>query len=54
MVGDDGVIVIDSAYLPSRARADIAPIRSVTDKPVRYLVNTRRRARRQRQVARWR
>jgi cyclase len=40
IVGDDGVIVVDSTYLPSRARADIALIRSVTDKPVRYLVNT--------------
>jgi glyoxylase-like metal-dependent hydrolase (beta-lactamase superfamily II) len=40
IVGDDGVIVVDSTYLPSRARADIALIRSVTDQPVRYLVNT--------------
>jgi glyoxylase-like metal-dependent hydrolase (beta-lactamase superfamily II) len=37
VVGDDGVLVLDSCYLPSRARADIALIRSVTDKPVRYL-----------------
>jgi glyoxylase-like metal-dependent hydrolase (beta-lactamase superfamily II) len=34
------VLVIDSDYYPSRARADIALIRSVTDKPIRYLVNT--------------
>ena len=40
IVGDDGVLVIDATYLPSRARADIALIRSVTQKPVRYLVNT--------------
>jgi cyclase len=40
IVGDDGVLVVDSDYLPSRARADIALIRSVTDKPVKYLVNT--------------
>lgn len=40
VVGDDGVFVIDAAYLPSRARADIALIRSVTDKPVRYLAIT--------------
>src|SRR3982750_2957419 len=40
VVGDDGVLVVDATYLPSRARADIALIRSVTDKPVRYLVIT--------------
>ena len=40
IVGDDGVLVVDSDYLPSRARADIALIRRVTDKPVKYLVNT--------------
>jgi cyclase len=40
VIGDDGVLVVDSTYLPSRARADIALIRSVTDKPVRYLVYT--------------
>jgi glyoxylase-like metal-dependent hydrolase (beta-lactamase superfamily II) len=40
VVGDEGVLVVDSCYLPSRAKADIALIRSVTDKPVRYLVFT--------------
>ncbi|HEX8152237.1 MAG TPA: MBL fold metallo-hydrolase [Thermoanaerobaculia bacterium] len=40
IVGDDGVLVVDSTYLPSRARADIALIRKVTDKPVKYLVIT--------------
>jgi cyclase len=40
VIGDDGVLVVDATYLPSRARADIALIRSVTDKPVRYLVYT--------------
>lgn len=40
VVGDDGVLVVDATYLPSRARADIALIRSVTAKPVRYLVYT--------------
>lgn len=40
IVGDDAVLVVDSDYLPSRARADIALIRTVTDKPVKYLVNT--------------
>jgi cyclase len=40
IIGDDGVLVVDSDYLPSRARSDIALIRSLTSKPVRYLVNT--------------
>lgn len=40
IVGSDAVLVVDATYLPSRARADIALIRSLTDKPVRYLVNT--------------
>ena len=40
VIGDDGVLVVDSTYLPSRARADIALIRQLTDKPVRYLVYT--------------
>ena len=40
VIGDDGVLVVDAAYLPSHAKADIALIRSVTDKPVRYLVVT--------------
>lgn len=40
IVGDDAVLVVDATYYPSRARADIALIRAVTDKPVKYLVNT--------------
>jgi len=40
VVGEDAVLVVDSTYLPARARADIALIRSITRKPVRYLVNT--------------
>jgi cyclase len=40
VVGDRGVLVVDSCYLPSSAREDIAEIRTWTDKPVRYLVNT--------------
>lgn len=40
IIGDRAVLVVDSDYLPSRARADIALIRTVTDKPVKYLVNT--------------
>ena len=40
VVGKSGVFVIDSCYLPSRAKADIALIRRVTDKPVRFLMTT--------------
>jgi glyoxylase-like metal-dependent hydrolase (beta-lactamase superfamily II) len=40
IVGSSGVLVVDACYLPSRARADIALIRRLTDKPVRYLVYT--------------
>jgi cyclase len=38
--GDDGVLVVDSCYLPSAARADIRQIRKLTSHPVRYLLNT--------------
>lgn len=40
IIGDREVLVVDSCYLPSSAREDIAQIRQWTDKPVRYLVNT--------------
>lgn len=38
--GRRSLFVIDSTYLPSRARADIALIRQITDKPVAYLTTT--------------
>jgi cyclase len=40
IVGSNAALVVDSCYLPSEARKDIAQIREWTDKPVRYLVNT--------------
>ena len=40
IVGDREVLVVDSCYLPSSAREDIAQIRQLTNKPVRYLLNT--------------
>jgi glyoxylase-like metal-dependent hydrolase (beta-lactamase superfamily II) len=40
VVGKTAVLVVDSCYLPSSAAQDIAEIRTWTDKPVRYLVNT--------------
>lgn len=40
VIGRDGVLVVDTGYLPSTARADIERIRALTDKPVRWVVNT--------------
>lgn len=40
IIGEREVLVVDSCYLPSSARQDIAQIRQWTNKPVRYLVNT--------------
>lgn len=40
VVGEREVLVVDTCYLPSSADADIARIRSWTDKPVRWVVNT--------------
>jgi len=40
IIGDREVFVVDSCYLPSQAREDIAQIRKWTDKPVGYLLNT--------------
>jgi cyclase len=40
VVGPDGVLVVDTQARPSWARDLIAEIRKVTDKPVRYVINT--------------
>jgi len=40
VIGDDGVLVFDSNQLPSLARKVLAEIRRLTDKPVRYVVNS--------------
>jgi len=40
IVGDDGVLVFDTGNLPSSTRRQIAEIRKLTDKPVRYVVNS--------------
>ena len=37
---DDGVLVVDTHSRPSSARALIAQIGTITDKPVRFAVNT--------------
>lgn len=40
IIGERGVLVVDSCFLPSSARLDVEQIRKWTDKPVTYLVNT--------------
>src|SRR5262250_2699314 len=40
IVGERQVFVVDSCFLPSAAREDIAQIRQWTDKPVTFLLNT--------------
>jgi cyclase len=40
IIGERGVLVVDSCYLPSSAEEDIAQIRHWTNKPVRFLLNT--------------
>ena len=37
---DDGVLVVDTQSSPAQASAVLAQIRALTDKPVRYVVNT--------------
>ena len=40
VIGDRQVFVVDSCYLPSEAREDIAQIRQWTDRPVSFVLNT--------------
>ena len=40
VVGDDGVLVVDSFGIPEASQAFLKAIRGVTDKPIRYLVDT--------------
>jgi glyoxylase-like metal-dependent hydrolase (beta-lactamase superfamily II) len=40
VVGDDGVLVLDTSHFASLARKMIADIRRLTDKPVRYVVTS--------------
>ncbi len=40
IIGERQVFVVDSCFLPSAARADIAQIRQWTDKPVSFVLNT--------------
>src|SRR5262249_54019944 len=40
IIGEESVLVVDSGHFPSLTRKIITEIRKLTDKPVRYLVNT--------------
>lgn len=40
VIGDDGVLVIDSFFYPDAAKALVAEIHRLTPKPIRYVVNT--------------
>src|SRR4051812_20808182 len=40
VVGDDGVLVVDTSHFPSLARKMVADIRRLTRQPVRYVVTT--------------
>ena len=40
VIGDDGVLVVDTGQFPSIARAELAAIRALTDQPVRFVVTT--------------
>ena len=40
VVGKDAVVVIDSGYGEAMAEAMLAQIRAITDRPVRYVINT--------------
>lgn len=40
IIGDRQVLVVDTCFLPSAAREDIAQIRQWTDKPVSFVLNT--------------
>jgi len=40
IIGDDGVLVVDSTSFPSHARQIIAEIKQITNQPVRFLVHT--------------
>lgn len=40
VIGDDGVLVVDSFFNLDAARALVAEIHRLTPKPIRYVVNT--------------
>ncbi len=40
IINDEDVVVVDAALTPGTAREELAALRRLTDKPVRYVVNT--------------
>jgi glyoxylase-like metal-dependent hydrolase (beta-lactamase superfamily II) len=40
VIDDDGVVVVDTNFGPSSTRQVLAALRKVTDKPVKYVINT--------------
>ena len=40
IIGDDSVLVIDSLRMPSFARSLVEDVRKLTDKPVKYVIDT--------------
>src|SRR5215208_4783662 len=40
IIGDDGVVVVDTGQIPSLAKRMLAQIKAQTGKPVRYVINT--------------
>lgn len=40
VIGDDGVLVVDSFFNPDATRAMVAEIRKLTPRPIRYVANT--------------
>src|SRR6516164_8369246 len=40
IIGNRQVLVVDTGFLPSAAREDLAQIRQWTDKPVSFILNT--------------
>jgi len=40
IIGDDGVVVVDSFFDPAATKALVAEIHKITPKPIRYVVNT--------------
>ena len=40
IVGDEGVLIIDSLRMPSFARDLISDVKLITDKPVKYVIDT--------------
>jgi glyoxylase-like metal-dependent hydrolase (beta-lactamase superfamily II) len=40
VIDDDGVVVVDTNFGPSSTRQVLAALRAITDKPVKYVINT--------------